>query len=129
MIHNYTLYLLCSKVLDFFNSRMDAQTRDGEWSVEKVLEVIIVNCRSWRGEGIKVRTDCCKLKDYYNHYLLNFKLLLVCPVLSDVHSITLYIRTREQSRRVLHPLRVAVSSIPGVFPLNFTSLYYYYYHY
>lgn len=27
---------------------------DGEWSVEKVLQVIVVNCRSWRGDGIKV---------------------------------------------------------------------------
>ncbi|PON79978.1 Dymeclin [Parasponia andersonii] len=44
-------------VLDFFNSRMDAQTTDGEWSVEKVLQVIIVNCRSWRGEGMKMFTQ------------------------------------------------------------------------
>ncbi|CAH9087956.1 unnamed protein product [Cuscuta europaea] len=41
-------------VLDFFNSRMDAQKMDGEWSVEKVLQIIIVNCRSWRGEGMKM---------------------------------------------------------------------------
>lgn len=41
-------------VLDFFNSRMDAQRTDGEWSVEKVLQVIIINCRSWRGEGMKM---------------------------------------------------------------------------
>ncbi|CAL5386107.1 unnamed protein product [Camellia sinensis] len=40
-------------VLDFFNSRMDAQRMNGEWSVEKVLKVIIINCRSWRGEGMK----------------------------------------------------------------------------
>ncbi|CAL5322759.1 unnamed protein product [Camellia sinensis] len=40
-------------VLDFFNSRMDAQRMNGECSVEKVLEVIIINCRSWRGEGMK----------------------------------------------------------------------------
>ncbi|GLT78602.1 hypothetical protein SLA2020_501320 [Shorea laevis] len=44
-------------VLDFFNSRMDAQTLDGEWSVEKVLQFIINNCRSWRGEGMKVFTQ------------------------------------------------------------------------
>lgn len=44
-------------VLDFFNSRMDAQTVDGEWSVEKVLQIIIVNCRSWRGEGMKMFTQ------------------------------------------------------------------------
>ncbi|KAH7522247.1 hypothetical protein FEM48_Zijuj07G0118200 [Ziziphus jujuba var. spinosa] len=44
-------------VLDFFNSRMDAQRMDGEWSVEKVLQVIIVNCRSWRGEGMKMFTQ------------------------------------------------------------------------
>ncbi|KAG6664837.1 dymeclin-like isoform X2 [Carya illinoinensis] len=44
-------------VLDFFNSRMDAQSMDGEWSVEKVLQVIILNCRSWRGEGMKMFTQ------------------------------------------------------------------------
>lgn len=41
-------------VLDFFNSRMDAQKIVDEWSVEKVLEVIITNCRSWRGDGMKM---------------------------------------------------------------------------
>ncbi|XP_048497320.1 uncharacterized protein LOC104906681 isoform X2 [Beta vulgaris subsp. vulgaris] len=44
-------------VLDFFNSRMDAQEVDGEWSVEKVLQVIINNCKSWRGEGMKMFTQ------------------------------------------------------------------------
>ncbi|XP_031097954.1 dymeclin [Ipomoea triloba] len=44
-------------VLDFFNSRMDAQNIVGEWSVEKVLQIIIVNCRSWRGEGMKMFTQ------------------------------------------------------------------------
>ena len=43
------------QVLDFFNSRMDMQQLDGEWSVDKVLELINKNCRSWRGEGMKVR--------------------------------------------------------------------------
>jgi hypothetical protein len=36
---------------------MDMQQLDGEWSVDKVLEVINKNCRSWRGEGMKV--DYC----------------------------------------------------------------------
>ncbi|KAJ0681748.1 putative dymeclin [Helianthus annuus] len=44
-------------VLDFFNSRMDAQKLDGEWSVEKVFQVINVNCRSWRGDGMKMFTQ------------------------------------------------------------------------
>jgi len=44
-------------VLDFFNSRMDDQKLDGEWSVEKVLQVIITNCRSWRGDGMKMFTE------------------------------------------------------------------------
>ncbi|XWS53918.1 hypothetical protein CRYUN_Cryun10bG0041700 [Craigia yunnanensis] len=44
-------------VLDFFNSRMDAQRLDGEWSVEKVLLFIINNCRSWRGDGMKMFTQ------------------------------------------------------------------------
>jgi len=42
------------QVLDFFNTRMDAQRVDGDWSVSEVLQVIIVNCRSWRGDGMKV---------------------------------------------------------------------------
>lgn len=44
-------------VLDFFNSRMDMQKLDGEWSVDKVLELINKNCRSWRGEGMKMFTQ------------------------------------------------------------------------
>ncbi|XP_057873570.2 uncharacterized protein LOC131079592 [Cryptomeria japonica] len=44
-------------VLDFFNSRMDAQRIDEEWSVEKVLQIIVANCRSWRGEGMKMFTQ------------------------------------------------------------------------
>ncbi|KAI8024466.1 Dymeclin [Camellia lanceoleosa] len=31
--------------------------KNGEWSVEKVLKVIIINCRSWRGEGMKMFTQ------------------------------------------------------------------------
>ncbi|WOK97109.1 dymeclin [Canna indica] len=44
-------------VLDFFNSRMDMQKLEGEWSVDKVLQVIIINSRSWRGEGMKMFTQ------------------------------------------------------------------------
>ncbi|XP_075478200.1 uncharacterized protein LOC142519149 [Primulina tabacum] len=44
-------------VLDFFNCRIDAQKMDGEWSVEKMLQVIVNNCRSWRGEGMKMFTQ------------------------------------------------------------------------
>lgn len=44
-------------VLDFFNARMDTQSSEGEWSVEKVLQIIIANTRSWRGEGIKMFTQ------------------------------------------------------------------------
>ncbi|KAL8188837.1 hypothetical protein R6Q57_029592 [Mikania cordata] len=44
-------------VLDFFNNRMDAQKLDGEWSVEKVLQVININCRFWRGDGMKMFTQ------------------------------------------------------------------------
>lgn len=44
-------------VLDFFNCRIDAQKMDGEWSVEKVLQFIINDCRSWRGEGMKMFTQ------------------------------------------------------------------------
>lgn len=44
-------------VLDFFNSRIDAQKLDGEWSVEKVLQLIIDYSRSWRGDGMKTFTQ------------------------------------------------------------------------
>ncbi|KAG0473779.1 hypothetical protein HPP92_015636 [Vanilla planifolia] len=44
-------------VLDFFNGRMDMQRKNGEWSVDNVLQVIITNCRSWRGEGMKMFTQ------------------------------------------------------------------------
>lgn len=45
------------QVLDFFNSRIDAQKLDGEWSVEKVLQLIVDYSRSWRGEGMKTFTQ------------------------------------------------------------------------
>ncbi|XP_068649972.1 uncharacterized protein [Aristolochia californica] len=54
-------------VLDFFNSRMDAQRMDGEWSVEKVLQVIITTCRSWRGEGMKMFTQLKFTYEQENH--------------------------------------------------------------
>ncbi|KAH1227045.1 Dymeclin [Glycine max] len=44
-------------VLDFFNSRMDAQRMNGDWSVNLVLQVIIMNCRSWRADGMKMFTQ------------------------------------------------------------------------
>ncbi|KAL9237650.1 hypothetical protein vseg_012172 [Gypsophila vaccaria] len=44
-------------VLDFFDSRMDPQEVDGQWSVEKALQVIINNCRLWRGDGMKMFTQ------------------------------------------------------------------------
>ncbi|WVY96118.1 hypothetical protein V8G54_028269 [Vigna mungo] len=44
-------------VLDFFNSHMDAQRENGDWSVNEVLQVITVNCRSWRGDGMKMFTQ------------------------------------------------------------------------
>ncbi|XP_047317514.1 dymeclin isoform X2 [Impatiens glandulifera] len=44
-------------VLDFFNSRMDALTTGGEWSVETVLQVIITTTRSWRGESMRIFTQ------------------------------------------------------------------------
>ncbi|KAJ4967966.1 hypothetical protein NE237_014667 [Protea cynaroides] len=55
-------------VLDFFNSRMDAQRMDGAWSVEKVLQVIIINCRSWRGEGMKKFNQLQFTYEQENHH-------------------------------------------------------------
>ncbi|XP_042518039.1 dymeclin-like [Macadamia integrifolia] len=54
-------------VIDFFNSRMDAQRMDGEWSVEKVLQIIIINCRSWRGEGMKMFNQLRFTYEQENH--------------------------------------------------------------
>lgn len=56
--NNCTMNCLLFQVLDFFNSRIDAQKLDGEWSVEKVLQLIIDYSRSWRGEGMKVWSKC-----------------------------------------------------------------------
>ncbi|KAM7257579.1 hypothetical protein ACFE04_013320 [Oxalis oulophora] len=46
-------------VLNFFNSRLDAQNVVGGigLSAEKVLQFIISNSRSWRGEGMKMFTQ------------------------------------------------------------------------
>ncbi|KAJ4954787.1 hypothetical protein NE237_011570 [Protea cynaroides] len=54
-------------VLDFFNSRMDSQRMDGGLSVEKVLQVIIINCRSWRGEGMKMFNQLRFTYEQENH--------------------------------------------------------------
>ena len=55
---------------------MDAQSMDGEWSVEKVLQVIIINCRSWRGEGMKVGTKL--LCSHIYPILALFYMLILC---------------------------------------------------
>ncbi|KAJ7522567.1 hypothetical protein O6H91_18G017800 [Diphasiastrum complanatum] len=44
-------------VLDFFNVRMDDQQMDKEWSVERVLQLIVTTARSWRGDGMKTFTQ------------------------------------------------------------------------
>lgn len=44
-----------SQVIDFFNVRMDDKVAEGEWSVEKVLQIVVANARTWRGEGMQVR--------------------------------------------------------------------------
>eukprot|EP00250_Pteridium_aquilinum_P013996 c21711_g1_i1 orf=215-2221(+) len=47
-------------VLTYFNARLDAQSDEGERSVETVLQAILTVSRSWRGEGIKVTKPKCK---------------------------------------------------------------------
>lgn len=66
---------------------------DGEWSVEKVLQVIVVNCRSWRGDGIKVLVlpSYDELLVFDNHILTDFVYTV------DVYPIAFHIRTRESS--------------------------------
>ncbi|EPS63352.1 hypothetical protein M569_11433, partial [Genlisea aurea] len=54
-------------VLDFFNTRVDAEKIEGNWSVEKVLQVIINHCRSWRGEGMKMFTQLRFNYEQENH--------------------------------------------------------------
>lgn len=44
-------------VVEFFNVRMDDHGQGGEWSVEKVLEVVVANARAWRGDGMKMFTE------------------------------------------------------------------------
>ncbi|GJP29574.1 hypothetical protein CLOM_g17551 [Closterium sp. NIES-68] len=44
-------------VIDFFNVRMDDYDVDGDWSVERVLDVVIANARTWRGEGMQMFTE------------------------------------------------------------------------
>lgn len=63
------------QVLDFFNSRMDMQHMDGEWSVDKVLQVIIINSRSWHGDGMKVKFKYDFAKNIYIFRFLNEKSL------------------------------------------------------
>lgn len=79
-------------MLDFFNSRLDAQRVDGEWSVEKVLQSIIINCRSWRGDGLKVKADrfwmlLFKLGTFIQMILPPFILQNLDPFMTDVYSI------------------------------------------
>jgi len=72
------------QVLDFFNTRMDAQRVDGDWSVNEVLQVIIVNCRSWRGDGMKVIWKkycdlwCASIMEYIIKNLRGLLVLLLC---------------------------------------------------
>lgn len=73
MPHCVILTNLIVQVLDFFNSRMDMQELEGEWSVNKVLQVIINNCRSWRGEGMKVRYLLFLYFDKLAHIVLFLK--------------------------------------------------------
>ncbi|CAI9286444.1 unnamed protein product [Lactuca saligna] len=70
-------------VLDFFNSRMDAQKLDGEWSVEKVLQVINTNCRFWRGDGMKMFTQLrftCEQESHPEEFFIPYvwQLLISC---------------------------------------------------
>lgn len=48
------LTLTLVQVIDYFNSRMEDVVKTGDLSVEKVLEVILENGRTWRGDNLKV---------------------------------------------------------------------------
>ncbi|KAK4782689.1 hypothetical protein SAY86_007063 [Trapa natans] len=82
-------------VLDFFNSRMDAQRVDGEWSVDEVLKIIIINCRSWRGEGMKIFTQLrftyeqeSQSEEFFVPYI--WQLVLRCGFSFDPNAIILF---------------------------------------
>lgn len=91
---------------------MDAQEVDGEWSVEKVLQVITDNCRFWRGEGMKVQYQ--KLQCSLVICILNNHIYTLLPFIScfnsfppGIYSIAFYIWTRKSSWRILYSIRVA----------------------
>ena len=85
------------QVLDFFNSHMDAQRENGDWSVNEVLQVIIVNCRSWRGDGMKVSCKyiflICGLLSVWKYHYVDYCLvfLRLYLFLADVYSTALHI--------------------------------------
>jgi len=100
---------------------MDSQRSDREWSVQKVLQFIINNCRSWRGEGMKVSN----LYTYPSlKYLNPFPVAIVVKssylsstflfVTADVYSASLLIWTREPPGRVLYSICLATSFFPMV---------------
>lgn len=99
---------------------------DGEWSVEKVLQSIIINCRSWRGDGLKVKAGHCwmmfKLGTFIQMIPLPFILQNLDPFMTDVYSIIFLVRTRESSRGVLYSICLAIGSITLVFFLLYSLL-------
>lgn len=87
---------------------------DGEWSVEKVLQVIINNCRSWRGEGMKVKYFTNGFSVLVENGNPNIIAYLFIFGLIDVYPVTIYIRARESSRGVLYSICVATNSVSEV---------------
>eukprot|EP00897_Mesotaenium_endlicherianum_P006674 jgi/Mesen1/6034/ME000308S05228 len=45
-------------VIEFFNVRMDDKAMEGgEWSVERVLDLVVGHTRAWRADGLKMFTE------------------------------------------------------------------------
>eukprot|EP00898_Chlorokybus_atmophyticus_P000736 jgi/Chlat1/1663/Chrsp127S01908 len=89
-------------VLDFFNVRMEDAKLKGEWSVEKVLDVVIANTRSWRGEGMKTFTELRFTYEEEMHpeeFFIPYVWSLVCAysgVAWDANNVTLLPQTEPE---------------------------------
>ena len=83
-------------VLDYFNSRMDSADIKGEWSVDKVLSVVVKNAQLWSVEKMKVMSDLKFTYEEEMHpeeFFIPYVWSLVCThsgIMWDPQSITLF---------------------------------------
>ncbi|GBG64367.1 hypothetical protein CBR_g41568 [Chara braunii] len=100
----YELLENVQTVLDFFNVRMDDLHKEGgDWSVEKLLQVVVANARAWRGEGMKKFSELrftyeeeCHPEEFFIPYIWS----LVCQHSSipwDLSCISLFPTPTQQT--------------------------------